>query len=138
MKILLDTNIILDILLAREPFVHASSEVFIRAEECVYDAYLTSNSIADIVYLLRKQIPESLKRQEIIKDLLRILDVVSVTKMDIIKALDLQFTDFEDALQTQCAKKSKIDYIVTRNTKDFTDKDIKALTPEEFLKIRLN
>jgi predicted nucleic acid-binding protein len=49
------------------------------------------------------------------------------------KSLELEYTDFEDALQTQCAKKIKAEYIITRNKKDFMDRSIKVVTPEEFL-----
>ena len=135
MKILLDTNIVIDILTAREPFVFDSVKVLAHIENNAIEAYLTANSITDILYVLRKEIPEKNRRQEIVKNILQILDIISVTKIDIFKAFDLEYTDFEDALQAQCAKKIKADYIITRNKKDFKDTAIHAVTPAEFLKL---
>lgn len=76
-------------------------------------------------------------RKKAVQYILQMIDIVSVTKTDIIKSFGLEYTDFEDALQTQCAKKIKATYIVTRNKKDFKDRSIKVVTPEEFLQIIL-
>jgi predicted nucleic acid-binding protein len=135
MKILLDTNIIIDILAAREPYLIDAVNVLSYIENNTVEAYLTANSITDILYILRKEIPEKNRRQEVVKNILQIIDVISVTRTDIFKAFDLEYMDFEDALQTQCAKKIKVDYIISRNVKDFKDKEVYVLTPKEFLKL---
>ena len=81
-----------------------------------------------------RKYPDQEKCKLAISNLLTIIDIVSVNRIDILKAIALNFKDFEDALQTQCAKKIKADYIVTRNCKDFMDKSVKTITSQEFLK----
>jgi predicted nucleic acid-binding protein len=134
MKIMLDTNIILDVLLKRDPFYKDGAEIFRMAERGEISAFVTASSITDIFYIARKRIGgESAK--DAIKKLLEIVDVVSVIKYDIKKALDLAFSDYEDALQAQCAKKIRANYIVTRNEKDFKISPVKTISPEKFLKL---
>jgi predicted nucleic acid-binding protein len=104
------------------------------AERGEISAFVTASSITDIFYIARKRIGgESAK--DAIKKLLEIVDVVSVRKYDIKKAFDLAFSDYEDALQAQCAKKIRANYIVTRNEKDFKISPVKTILPEKFLKL---
>lgn len=133
MKVLLDTNIILDVILQRDPFFTSSLEILKISDAGTIKSYITSNSITDIFYVLRKFFNKIEDRKTAVKYILQMIDIVSVTKTDIYKSFDLEYSDFEDALQTQCAKKIKADYIITRNKKDFKDKSIRAVTPEEFL-----
>jgi len=134
MKVLIDTNIVLDMLLERDLFEASSTKVFELAESGKVEAFLTANSITDIVYILRKKYDKE-KIQSAVSELMKFIKVVSVTLKDISKAFNFLFTDYEDALQTQCAIKIKVDYIVTRNIKDFKSGHIKAITPDEFIKL---
>lgn len=133
MIVLLDTNIILDFLLDREPFAGDAEQIIALSEKNQIQAYVTANSITDLFYIARKH-SEQEKSRLAISNLLRIIDIVSITRNDILKAMALNFKDFEDALQTQCAKKIKAEYIITRNGKDFQDKSVKVVSPKEFLK----
>lgn len=134
MKILIDTNIVLDMLLGREPFEKSSTKVFEQAENGKVEAFLTANSITDIVYILRKKYDKE-KIRDAVLELMKFIKIVSVTSKDINKAFDYLFTDYEDALQTQCAIKIKADYIVTRNVKDFKNGSVKAITPDKFIEM---
>jgi predicted nucleic acid-binding protein len=134
MKVLLDTNVVLDVLLAREPFVNNSAKVLQMAEKGEIICYITANSITDILYILKKYVKDRSERENIVRNLFEIVDIVSVTKKDIFRSFDYGYADFEDALQNQCAKKMKAQYIVTRNEKDFKDTEIKIVSPEKFIK----
>ncbi len=133
MKVLLDTNIILDIILQRQPFFEPAIEILQLADTKKIEAYITSNSITDIFYVLKKYFKSIEDRKAAVKHILNMIEIISVTKTDIFKSFELEYSDFEDALQTQCAKKVKANYIVTRNKKDFKDQSIKVVTSEEFL-----
>lgn len=63
------------------------------------------------------------------------VNIAGVMKTDIFKSLELEYTDFEDALQTQCAKKIKANYIITRNEKDFKDRSVEVISPERFIEM---
>lgn len=132
MIVLLDINIVLDFLLAREPFADDAEQMIEFSEKKQIQAYITANSVTDLFYIMRKH-PDQEKCKQAISNLLTIIDIVSITRSDILKSIDLNFKDFEDALQTQCAKKIKAEYIITRNSKDFEDKSVKVITPKDFL-----
>ena len=133
MTVLIDTNVILDVLLKRNPFYLDSAEVLRLSEKGSIKGYLTSNSIADIAYILRKNVGKE-RTKDIISDLMGITDIVSVTKGDIKKSLNLaKVNDIEDGIQVVCAKKIKADYIITRDEEGFKYSNISAITPGEFL-----
>lgn len=138
MKVLLDTNIILDVILQRQPFFTFAFEILKLSDAGELESYITSNSITDIFYVLRKHFNNVDDRKKAVKHILNMVDIVSVTRTDIFKSFELEYTDFEDALQTQCAKKVKANYIITRNVKDFKDKSIDAVMPEQFIEIYNN
>lgn len=133
MRVLLDTNIILDVILQRQLFFTSAVEILKMSDSGEIESFITSNSITDIFYVLRKFFTDIDDRKKAVRHILQMVDIVSVTKSDIFKSFELNFTDFEDALQTQCAKKIKADFIVTRNEKDFKDKSIKVISPEKFI-----
>lgn len=134
MKVLIDTNVILDFLIAREPFAPAAKEIITLAEKGKIEAFLTASSVTDIFYILRKYTDRE-KAKEVLSQLFEIVDVVEVTKGDIKKALNLNLKDFEDALQVCCGKKKKVNYIVTRNEKDFRNSPVKIISPAELIKL---
>lgn len=133
MNVLIDTNVILDILGKREPFVRHSSAILILAAKGKLSASITANTVTDIYYLMKKylQNPEAIKNA--LLGLMEVTDVVDVTKADCIKAFDLLMNDYEDALLAHCAKRVKTDYIITRNAKDFSNSPVNAIVPEDFL-----
>ena len=132
MKVLIDTNIILDILLARIPFIVPSVQLVQMIENGQIKAYVTANSITDIVYVARKKF-SFVEIRRIILDLLNQINIIGVYREDILEAFNLGFSDFEDALQSACSEKEQIDFIVTRNKKDFTNSKVTALDIADFL-----
>lgn len=134
MKITLDTNVVLDTLARREPFFTQSQSVMRLVAEGAVAGAVTANSLTDIYYILRKHLDKEAVKTAL-RGLMEILEVVNVTGSDCLAALDLAMDDYEDALLACCAKNCAADCIVTRNTKDFVHSPVKAMTPEEFLKI---
>lgn len=131
-KVLLDTNIILDYALERLPFAAKAESIFKMAFQEQIDAYLTASSVTDIFYLLRK----ALGRQsalELLESLLDILDVIEVNKKVIIKALKSGMPDFEDAVQDRAAHLKNIDFIITRNIKDYAKAVTKTVSLDDFV-----
>jgi predicted nucleic acid-binding protein len=133
MRILFDTNIILDIALKSPPFFTDSSEAFKSVDQQNVFGYISATSITDIYYVARKSIGHDTSIL-FIEDLLDILDVVGIDGSVIKHALQLNFRDFEDAIQSVSAKLNDIDYVITRNISDFTESEVTAITPDAFLK----
>ena len=113
-------------------------EILVLSDSGKLESYITSNSITDIFYVLRKYFDVVEDRKKAIKYILQMIGIVSVTKTDIFKSLELEYTDFEDALQAQCARKIKADYLITRNEKDFKDGTVEVISPERFVEIYKN
>lgn len=132
MRVLIDTNVILDVLCARETFLEASSKVWKYCEINKMEGYISALSIPNIVYILRKELtPE--KIQQIIDSLFLIFHVSDLKAEDLKKAAYMKTSDYEDALQMTCASRIKADFIITRNIRDFIDSKIPAITPLELL-----
>jgi predicted nucleic acid-binding protein len=132
MKILIDTNIVLDVLLNRKPFSKHSAEVFKLAEQGCIKAYLTSNSVTDIVYILRKTYnKEAIKKNLLI--MFGFIKILNVSARDIINAFNIDTSDYEDAVVIQCASRIKADFIVTRNLDDFKLSPVRYVSAEEFI-----
>lgn len=132
MKILIDTNIVFDVLMDRTPFREASSNVFKLCEVGKIGGYLSALSVPNIVYIMRKELDAD-RIREILRRLSLIFTVVDLKEDDLKKAAELDFGDFEDAIQSVTAKRIHADYIVTRNLKDFNGSKVTAIKPEELL-----
>ena len=133
MKILLDTNVIIDNLARRDE--HGESlRILNLCEDGSLDGVITTFTIIDTMYVLRKYLGFD-KIRGSMQMLMQIVDVVPILKSDINAALKGEFADFEDAVQASCATRIKADYIVARNIKAFINSPIKALLPVEFLSI---
>jgi len=130
MKILLDTNVILDSLASRKPYDKQADGIFDLIAKNRIEGYLNTSSVTDIYYILRKTLGDTVCRNEIRK-ILYILQAIEVTKSDCQIALDSPITDFEDALVVVCADKVNLDYIVTRDEELL--KHPNAILPKEFL-----
>lgn len=132
MKVLVDTNVILDVLCNRKEFVADSLRVFQCCETQNITGYISALSIPNIVYIMRKELdPERIK--EILHTLTMVFSVVELRESDLLKAAELPFDDYEDAIQSVCATRVSADYIVTRNGKDFVNSPILAVAPGELL-----
>ena len=131
MKVLLDTNIVVDILSKRKGYKE-SLQILKYCELGKITGCVSVITVTDIMYILRKHISPADVRNAV-QALLLILDVEDILKSDISAAFASNMKDFEDALQSSCARRIKADYIVTRNIKDFETSDIPALLPEKLL-----
>ena len=110
MKILIDTNVILDFLLERDPFFANAVQLMKIIDEGELKAYITANSITDIVYIARKTYSLD-EIRNVVLSLMEKINIIGVGREDIISAFDLGFSDFEDALQSACSDKAEVDYI---------------------------
>lgn len=133
MKVIIDTNIILDVYLNREPFAVDSAEVLKLSEAKKTSASITANTVTDVYYILGKQLKDDIRLRELLAKLLIIIDVTDVLGSDIKKAFELPVEDYEDALIVQCAMRTKANYIVTRNESDFAKSTVPVISPAEFL-----
>lgn len=132
-KIFVDTNIIVDLIADRKPFSKFAIEIFERADRNEVQLFTSSHSIATTHYLLKKYLEEK-RLREVIYSVLEYVRIIAIDQDIIKKGLKSRYKDFEDALQILCAYKiEKLDYIVTRNIKDFKDSEIPAFSPDELL-----
>lgn len=130
MKVLIDTNVILDVLCNRAGFVEDSLKVFKYCEANQITGYISALSVPNIVYIMRKELDNG-KIKEILTTLTSLFSVVDLRESDLVKATDLDFSDYEDALQSVCAVRAKVNYIVTRNIKDYKNSNVPAIKPAE-------
>jgi predicted nucleic acid-binding protein len=131
-RLLLDTNIILDIALKREPHFELSSKIFELIDKKRIIGYITASTVTDIYYISRKEKGNEIAI-EFISNLIEIIDVIGVDKSTIIKALKSKLKDFEDAVQVSAAEYYEIEIIVTRNKSDFLNSGLEILTPKELI-----
>ncbi len=134
MTLLIDTNIIIDVLEKRsEHFAH-SKRIFELCEIKRVEGHLSALSIANLIYVLRKELtPE--RTEKVILLLSRIFTVDDLKASDIITASKMRAKDYEDAIQEATAKRIKADYIITRNQKDYSGCSIPAITPVRLLEM---
>ena len=130
MRIMLDTNIVIDILEKREPFFANSYLVLLNALENGDLCMMPVSAVTDIAYILRKS---GDVKDKLLK-LSYMISLTDVTADDFNEAVKSDMPDFEDALLAACAKRNKADCLVTRNAKDFAKSPVRAITPKQFLK----
>lgn len=132
MKVLIDTNIILDVLCKRNVFFDDSEKIFKLCEVKKIEGYISALSIPNIVYIMRKEL-DAEKIKEVLQKLSLIFKITDLKADDLKKAADMDFKDYEDALQSVCAARIKANYIITRNIKDFEESKVTAIKPSELL-----
>lgn len=133
MKIMIDTNVVLDVLLRREPFFQASYEVMKRSALEQVEGFVSATAATDIFYLLRKALKDSQAAKDTLEKLSQLAGFADALGEDVHAALASNMPDFEDALLSAIAERCRMDCIVTRNTADFRDSPVRALSPQEFL-----
>lgn len=132
-KILIDTNVLLDYFLEREPFFEDARAIISSCIEGDTKACIAAHSIVNMFFILRKDYSAK-DRREILSSLCTIFDIEGVDKVKLTASLaNEEFADFEDCLQMECAKSYGADFIVTRNISDYSMSDIKAISPSEYL-----
>ena len=135
MKILVDTNIVIDALTGREPFRESAEQIFLLAANQIEDLYITASSAADIYYLARKHFHNTEQSKNILSKLYQLFAILDVTSKDCQDALVSEVKDYENAVISCCAKRNQMNYIVTGNIKKYKDSRVKALLPDEFMKL---
>jgi len=132
--VLIDTDVILDFFFDRKPFSDDASEILSLCEKGELKGFVTPVIISNIYYLLRKTAKHEKVLQNL-KLLLNILDISIIDRNTILNALNLEFNDFEDALQNFSAQSNtEIKIIITRNIKDFKTSQLAIITPDTYLK----
>lgn len=132
MKVLLDTNVVLDVLLAREPFVGDGAELIELIERKDIQGYLCATTVTTISYLLEKA-RDARSALDAIRDLLKICEIAEVNRAVLTSALDSSIDDYEDAVLYEAAVLADIDAIITRNIRDFASSQLPIRLPHEFL-----
>lgn len=133
MKVVFDTNVIVDVLAKRMPFYDDALDAIVACDGYYLKSCITSNTVTDIAYILhrynqtKEQITESLKK------LFSLVEVLDVNSSDCTFAVESHVADFEDAVLAECAMRHEADFVVTRNPKDFTLAQIPSMTVTDFL-----
>ena len=133
-RVFIDTDVILDVALAREPFLEASRIILALLENNIAIGYMSSNGVANLYYILRKSGGDENARLFITK-LIQYITIISIDHSDIVNGLKSKIPDFEDALQQYSASRNQCDCIVTRNLSDYKNSSIKVYSPIEFLNL---
>ncbi len=130
MKVLFDTNVILDVLQNRQPHAQAATQLVARIERKEITGYVCATTITTIFYLASKAIGAGTAKEQI-KLLLELFEVTQVDKTVLLSAMQTGFSDFEDAVLYKAAQHSSVDCIVTRNIKDFKQSKLPVYLPAE-------
>ncbi len=134
-KILIDTNVLLDYLLMREPFYKDAEKIVYDCVEGKVKGCIAAHSVTNMFFILRKNY-NSRERREILSSLFSIFDVEGIDKTKLLFGLQNEdFTDFEDCLQMECARSYGAEYIITRNVNDYKMSEIKAILPKDYLQL---
>lgn len=133
MKILIDTNVIIDALTSREPWNESAEKIFIMAANNIVDMYITASSATDIYYLVRKHLHNAETARQVMSKLYSLVGILEVKEEDCIDALVSSITDYEDAVVEQVARRSGVECIVTRNQKDYEAGLTKVFLPDDFI-----
>ena len=132
MKVLFDTNVVLDLLLDRKPFADPAVYLFSKVERAEMTGYLCATTMTTIHYLVTK----ALSNQQAVTHLhmlLSLFEIAPVTRIVIEQALELECSDFEDGVLHEAALHAGVSYIVTRNSSDFKKSKIPVYSPNEFI-----
>ena len=134
-RILIDTNILLDYLLIRDPFYEDAEKIVHACVEGKVKGCIAAHSILNMFFILRKDY-NAKERREVLSSLCLIFDVEGIDKVKLLSGLQNEdFADFEDCLQMECAKAYNAGYIVTRNLADFKTSEVQAILPKESLEL---
>ena len=131
--LLIDTNIVLDWILKRRQFHQDATEIISLCMRGKLRGYLAAHTILNVFYITRKDFSVE-ERGDLSRLLCDRFEIIGIERKQILGALDIpDFKDLEDSLQMECANEKGLDYIITRDIKDFKDSTITAISPEKFL-----
>jgi predicted nucleic acid-binding protein len=131
-RVLLDTNIVLDVLLERRPFINDSAQIWQAVENKSLTGCITASSITDIFYIVRRQVGLQ-KAHDSVETCLSTFEICPVDRRTLELAVTLEGNDFEDKLQFACASVAQLDAIVSRDKQVISNKSIPSLTPSDLL-----
>ena len=131
MRLLIDGNIILDVLQNRQPHVEDSSKVWKLCETRQAEGFVSALTFSKLVYIMRKELTHE-KINEVLKSLGLLFQFAALIEADMTKAAELQWDDYEDALQSVTAERIRADYIITRNVRDFRKRKQRHLRLQNF------
>ena len=134
MRVLLDNDVVLDFLLIRHPFYAAADEIFVRLQNKEFEAFISAITPINAFYTTRKEKGKDVAFKAV-ESLLKIVEICRTNKSVLQNAFTLDFTDYEDAVQHECAAQENLDAIVTRNVKDYKNATVKIYSPDEFLQV---
>ena len=135
MKLLIDTNVVLDVLLRREPFFRTAAEVLNLTQRDEVREYVSASAITDIYYIANKQMKDRDAVRNLLKRLLMVVSVAAVSEREIQNALNLAWGDFEDSVQYSVVLLNEMDGIVTRNPSDYQEANMRIWLPEQVLEL---
>lgn len=132
MRVFIDTNVLIDFMVVRQPYYQSSAALFALAEMKELQLVYSSTTVANSFYILRKaynskQLAEAFENQK------NVTEISGVSSSNVYSALSAKWNDVEDCIQYQSALSAKCDCILTRNIKDFELSTIPVMPPEEFL-----
>lgn len=132
MRVLVDTNVALDLLQERQPYVWDALQIFALGEASELELLLSSDSVSTIFYVVSRNASAKIAREALAK----LLDIVKLAPLDektVLRGMSLDFVDIEDVLIAAVAERSNAQAIVTRNARDFENAPLPVMTPAEFL-----
>jgi predicted nucleic acid-binding protein len=131
-SVLIDLNIVLDVLQKREPFYETSARLLALVETGRVKGYIAAHSITTLFYLIKKS-RSGAEARATITNLLQFIKIAPVDQGTIEQALNLDYHDYEDAVQMIAAVQAKVDCLITRNIKDYQPALLSVLQPVDFL-----
>ena len=133
MKVLIDTNVIIDALTSRKPWSESAEQIFIMSANHMMDMYITASSATDIYYLVRKYLHGTDQAKQVMEKLYSFIGILTVSGAECIDALASAVSDYEDAVVERVSVKADMDFIITRNVKDYQQGMVKAISPDDFI-----
>lgn len=134
MRLLIDTNVILDMVFKRSG-CDISMELFRQVKEAGASAYITASSVTDLFYIIRKETHDTSRTYAVMENIFQLVAILSVTDKDIMDAFGQKWKDFEDCVQYMTGKNSRMDYIITGNRKDYADALLPVMTPATWIEM---
>ncbi len=132
MRVLFDTNVVLDVLLAREPHAATAARLFALVDTGKLEGSLCASTVTTVHYLAAKATGDRRARR-LLRELLDLFDLAPVDRLVLETALRLDFVDYEDAVVHEAARACGAAGIVTRNAKDFARATLPVFSPDELL-----
>lgn len=135
-KVYIDCNILIDWLLDREPYSYYATKTIELTENKRIQSYVSALTLANTYYIISKKLSRKVA-DEFLKDSLKLFQFINMTEKAITRAIVNKYRDFEDDLHYNAAIENKLDYILSRNKKDFKEKHIKVVDAEEFITLEI-